>query len=512
MTTGGTGGWIVDESVRVVAIATHPAGSQSPRHLVGDDGTIAVTAITGTGVETDPYVTTVTILHAGTAEPRTVTTDGQPGWTYVKADGTVEVVTFTGADDAADPLVSHVTVVRPGEATIERVTAPGNVAVSNTSTVRVGGGAIARWTKSGTGTDADPIVTSVAVNRPDGPSHSMSVVGFLAGFAVREDGTAVTTTFDGSGFDDDPRVTTVSVLGAAGSGPPPVQVRGTPTGRPGDGPVQGADGTVAQTVLSGDPDGPDLVVVIVCRPDRTELDVMTLPGTPVGCSVAVGDDGTVAQTSYTVPAIDASFTTMAVLRPGRAEPVTVTLADYPHGSPVAGAEGSVAQVTRTNSRTRPPGMYLTVLRADDDEPDTWAVTGRPLLPPAVGADGTVALTSSGDAGVGPTVTTVTLLRREDRTPSTSTIAGRPRSPAVVGADGTVAQLTEDGPVTAVTLMRPGSARQDTVALIDTEVVATHADCHTMRVLSRTGAGDAADPIAYTLLVVPLESSAGQHDS
>jgi YVTN family beta-propeller protein/VCBS repeat-containing protein len=471
--------------------------------LVAADGTVALATSTGSGTEDDPYQMSVMVLRDG-ENPTTTTVTGLPSGTLVVgADGTVALTTYTGSGDEDDPFQTTVTVLRDGEtipATATVIGFPAGAALVGD------GGTVALTTYTGSGGSTQ---TSVTVLR-DGETTpiTITVTESLDGLQVGADDTVALTTATGSGTEADPYQTTVLVLRPGETTPTSTIITGLSYGN-----VQvGADGTVAQTTItgSGTEADPYQTTVTVLRDGETIPTTATVAGNPLGAKV--GADGTVALTTLTGSGAEADpyQTTLTVLRPGQTTPTTTTVTGYMNGGVQVGADGTVALTTLTGSGAEadPYQTTVTVLHPGEATPTTAAVTG--VGSAQVGADGTVALTTSTGSGIAgdPFQATVTVLRPGHTTPATATVTGTP-SDAQVGNDGTVALTTYTGSgteadpyQTTVTVLRPSETTSTTITGSPAGNAQVGAD-GTVSQATLTGSGTAADPFVVTASVITL---------
>lgn len=267
----------------------------APRHLpvVGDDGTVALTTYVFSPDPNVGQVTTVTVLRPGEPVPDTATLDGiATGAPQVSTDGAVVQSAYTATE-------STFVMLLPGESTSIVETGPGyRYAVLGDD------GTVALATTPG----VSPQVSTVSVLRPgDSSPEVVTIANSLQEMQVGPDGTVAVTSLEGSGTVADPYVTTLTV---ARPGDAPVSV----TLPENDGyriSQVGSDGTVLVYTSSTDS---DQTTVIVLRPDDAEPVIKSVDGTPVANSPAVlNEDGTVTMltktgssyTQYTITFADA---------------------------------------------------------------------------------------------------------------------------------------------------------------------------------------------------------------
>jgi hypothetical protein len=378
--------------------------------VVAPDG-IAYQSVTDHSTYSEPYKTTITVVHAdGTTTKTTTTPDigAGAGFLVVSADGTAyqAMHAHTGTVLTTSILVLH----RDGTTTTTPVGADVNVQVAagangtvahsdyyydvtdqtyktsltaihpdgtTTSTptmagVPVGGpqfgadGTTAQTVTTGAGTTSDPRKTTVAVIHPDGTTTSTTVAGQSSALVtVGVDGTAaqITRGSTGTGTAGDPWQTSVTVIHPDGT-----TTTQTVTGNPASlNAVVGADGTVALTVFSGTGTGtpmdPHQATVVVIHPNGA-VTTKTLDGFDF-LGAVVGPDGTVYQTSEVSDGASINFkTTVTVIHPDETITAKTITGSQGGNNVIIGADGAAYETTMTltGNATNPYPWVVTTSR------------------------------------------------------------------------------------------------------------------------------------------------------
>lgn len=408
------------------------------------DGTTAVTTRTGAGTLGDPSNVVFTVMRPGVAT-ETLTTAGTPGLAYPNVGQTaVAGLTYIAVDG----------VLRMGAVRVARVGEPPIVITFDGRpqffAPRVGADGTVVFTSTLLADDGSTISNTVNV-LPAG-SRALQQYTFaadgpeqLAGDpTVGGNGTVVFATMSGSGTDGDPVETTVTILR-----PNQNPLVRTTVGAFSAAEV-GSDGTVAYATETGSGAATETTITVV-RPGQSAV-ASTTSGRLH--STQIGDDGTVAAQTYTgvgSPA-DPYRLTVTVLRPS-ADPIMTTATAGYLFLPQIGADGTVV----VDALTGPSGGWhheFIVLRPGRDPASI--VTDMPGSTAVVGSDGTVAVRSTSYAGPSP-VTEIVVLRGGQSTASSYTAAGSGLFNPAIGADGTVVVTSTDGPAAVVTVIRPGQS-------------------------------------------------------
>ena len=271
-------------------------------------------------------------------------------------------------------------------------------------------------TVDGAGTDEDPYTTTVTVLRADGTTDRVTLDGQpnytgSTPIALGADGTVASLPTPGPELEDDPIVTTVTVLRPDGTSDTATVDR-VPVRN--DHATRGRWHRRIQAIPAGQNTQEDPITTDSCRVRAYgAADTrVNLPG--YAYIAAQGDDGTVLVRYYDASQTD---TTMIVLRPDGSE-TRFTAPGHIAWITHVGADGTVAVATESED-----GAVLTVVRPDG----TKATAGHAAVghtDSMLGADGTATLSTGTGTGsdTDPYKTTVTVLRPDGST-STETIDG-----------------------------------------------------------------------------------------
>ena len=350
LTTATGGGAPTDTQTTVVLIsdgqkrdALSIAGSTDSPATIGGNGTIALTVTNASGG------TTIGVLRPG-SQPEYLDVPGTvEGPATVADDGTV-IFTTSGTTGLAARTVAAAAAVTP----TLWVWRPGATAVSIAtddtidSLVTGGRGTVAYVTSTGSGSDVDPVITTVTMLRPGSPAMVSTTTGQLVGLVVGADGTVAYTTYAGAAFLTTPM--TLTFLRPDGS-------EGTATFATSNQfryrPTVGADGTVAAMWV--DDDG---TKVAVFRPGQAMI-TETSPD-PISHAPEVGADGTVAFVVSIGAGTAQQFSQVFVMRPGMQTSVA-SIYGNSQGLTVTG-DGTVVHSSRVDKTL----SYVMVMRPNGD--------------------------------------------------------------------------------------------------------------------------------------------------